>query len=79
MSSMVQDAYDMGLTTSLGGMPRSYGRSSYSSRNSYKKSNNSKGGHTYDKWQELGYQVKKGEKYAYKMYGQYIFTRDQVV
>ena len=35
-------------------------------------------GHTYDKWQELGYQVKKGEKAAYKYYGQSIFTKDQV-
>jgi len=34
--------------------------------------------HTYDKWLELGYQVRKGEKYAYKFYGKYMFTRDQV-
>lgn len=36
-------------------------------------------GHTYEKWQELGYQVKKGEKAAYRFYGNNIFTRDQVV
>ena len=36
-------------------------------------------GHTYEKWQELGYQVKRGEKAAYEYYGNYIFTRDQVV
>ena len=27
-------------------------------------------GHTYEKWQELGYQVKRGEKAAYQYYGQ---------
>ena len=36
-------------------------------------------GHTYEKWQELGYQVKKGQKAAYQFYGNNIFTRDQVV
>lgn len=36
-------------------------------------------GHTYNKWQELGYQVKKGETAAYRYYGNNIFTRDQVV
>ncbi|UUO25443.1 hypothetical protein FGD67_21160 [Colwellia sp. M166] len=36
-------------------------------------------GHTYEKWQELGYQVKKGQKAAYRFYGNNIFTRDQVV
>jgi hypothetical protein len=36
-------------------------------------------GHTYDKWLELGYQVKRGEKAAYKYYGRYIFESDQVV
>ncbi len=36
-------------------------------------------GHTYDKWQELGYQVKRGESAAYKYYGNNVFTRDQVV
>lgn len=34
--------------------------------------------HTYNKWKELGYQVKKGESAAYKLYGKSIFTRDQV-
>lgn len=36
-------------------------------------------GHTYEKWQEMGYQVKKGQKAAYRFYGNNIFTRDQVV
>ena len=35
--------------------------------------------HTYENWLKKGYQVKKGEKAAYKFYGQYIFRRDQVV
>lgn len=35
-------------------------------------------GHTYDKWQSLGYQVKRGEKAAYNFYGKSIFTKDQV-
>jgi len=35
--------------------------------------------HTYDKWQELGYQVKHGESATYTHYGQKIFTRGQVV
>ncbi|GAD78651.1 MULTISPECIES: hypothetical protein [Vibrio] len=39
---------------------------------------NSNEGHTYDKWRELGYQVRRGEKAAYKYYGKSIFTRDQV-
>ncbi len=34
--------------------------------------------HTYEKWQELGYQVKRNEKPEYKMYGKKIYTRDQV-
>lgn len=36
-------------------------------------------GHTYEKWQELGYQVNKGQKSTYLFYGNNIFTRDQVV
>lgn len=36
-------------------------------------------GHTYDKWQELGYQVIRGETASYTYYGNKIFTRDQVV
>jgi hypothetical protein len=36
-------------------------------------------GHTYDKWQELGCQVKRGETYSFKHYGNKCFTRDQVV
>ena len=36
-------------------------------------------GHTYDKWQELGYQVKKGAKADYNHYGQSIFKQHQVV
>jgi hypothetical protein len=36
-------------------------------------------GHTYEKLQELGYQVNKGQKAAYRFYGNNIFTRDQVV
>lgn len=35
--------------------------------------------HTYEKWQELGYQVKNGEHASYKLYGQKIFKRNQVV
>ena len=35
-------------------------------------------GHTYEKWLELGYQVRSGEKAAYKYYGKSIFTADQV-
>ena len=37
------------------------------------------GDHTYNKWDELGYQVKRGETSAYVHYGQHIFTRSQVV
>jgi hypothetical protein len=36
-------------------------------------------GHTYEKWLELGYQVRKGEKSAYRYYGNNILTRVQVV
>jgi len=36
-------------------------------------------GHTYEKWQELGYQVKKGERHSFNYYGNKCFTRDQVV
>jgi hypothetical protein len=36
-------------------------------------------GHTYEKWQELGYQVRKGEKARYCYYGKHVFSRDQVV
>ena len=36
-------------------------------------------GHTYDKWQELGYQVKRGEKHSFNYFGNKCFTRDQVV
>ena len=36
-------------------------------------------GHTYDKWQELGFQVKKGERHSFNHYGNKCFTRDQVV
>ena len=36
-------------------------------------------GHTYDKWQKLGYQVKKGEVASYHLYGKNIFTEDQVI
>jgi hypothetical protein len=41
-------------------------------------SGRSSGGHTYEKWQQLGYQVRRGEKAAYKYYGKSIFTEDQV-
>jgi hypothetical protein len=33
--------------------------------------------HTYDEWQELGYQVRRGEK-AYRFGGRYYFSREQV-
>ena len=49
----------------------------YSKQKRFKKSRENES-HTYDKWLELGYQVRKGEKYAYKFYGKYMFTRDQV-
>jgi len=42
-------------------------------------SHNSSEGHTYENWIKNGYQVKKGEKAAYKYYGKSIFTKDQVV
>jgi len=45
----------------------------------YSSSSSSKGGHTYDKWQELGYQVKRGETAAYTHYGKKIFVKNQVV
>lgn len=37
------------------------------------------GGHTEQVWKKLGYKVKHGESYAYKHYGQEIYTKDQVV
>jgi hypothetical protein len=40
--------------------------------------NTTSNGHTYNKWRELGYQVRRGEKAAYKYYGKSIFTREQV-
>lgn len=58
-------------------------KSNYAKTNIYSYSNNKesakRNGHTYEVWQRLGYQVKKGEKAAYKHYGNYVFTRDQVV
>jgi len=56
----------------------------YVQNNSYTYNNNrsslnGKGGHTYDKWQQLGYQVKSSEHYSYKHYGHEIFLEDQVV
>ena len=36
-------------------------------------------GHTYDKWQELGFQVKKGERHSFNHYCNKCFTIDQVV
>ena len=36
-------------------------------------------GHTYDKWKELGYQVKRGEQHSFIHFGNKCFTRDQVV
>jgi|GEM_PF-6808417 hypothetical protein len=41
-------------------------------------SSKKKEGHTYFKWKELGYQVKKGEVYTYKLYGHEVYTEDQV-
>ncbi|NCD12242.1 MAG: hypothetical protein EOL93_06795 [Epsilonproteobacteria bacterium] len=34
--------------------------------------------HTAKVWRELGYQVKRGESYSYKHYGQEIYTPNQV-
>ena len=36
-------------------------------------------GHTYEKWKELGYQVKKGAKHSFNHFGNKCFTREQVV
>jgi hypothetical protein len=38
-----------------------------------------KRGHTYDKWKEMGYQVKKGEKHTFNYYGNKTFYPSQVV
>ncbi len=45
----------------------------------YSSNSSSKEGHTYDKWQELGYQVKRGETATYTYYGKKIFVKNQVV
>jgi len=36
-------------------------------------------GHSYEKWKDLGFQVKKDEKATYERYGVPIFIRNQVV
>ena len=52
-------------------------RSSYGRKKSYTKARESES-YTYDEWLELGYQVRKGEKTAYRSGGSYYFNRDQV-
>ncbi len=42
-------------------------------------SSNKSEGHTARVWEKMGYTVKYGETYAYKFYGNEIFTEDQVV
>lgn len=36
-------------------------------------------GHSYEKWQDLGFQVKKGETASYKHYGVPMFKKNQVI
>ena len=36
-------------------------------------------GRSYEKWKDLGFQVKKGESASYEHYGVPMFTRNQVV
>jgi len=50
----------------------------YVKKSSYVQASDNIGDHTYDKWQELGYQVKRGETSAYVHYGKHVFTRSQV-
>lgn len=41
-------------------------------------SNDSSKDHSKSVWEKMGYRIKYGERYAYKMYGNEIFTPDQV-
>ncbi len=50
---------------------------SYGRKKSYTRSKESET-HTYDRWMELGYQVRKGERCISKLGRSYYFDRDQV-
>lgn len=54
------------------------GNSSHGEKKKFRRSRESEA-HTYDEWQELGYQVRRGERAIYSSGRRYLFDRDQVV